>query len=151
MFLIVEMKFHATFGAVLPISKSLISSVVSLTHRKAPQQQLKFLQLDFKLAFTTNPKNAKNAPDSVSQNGLSNVSYHILLFHRFFNVSAIAPLRLSRIEHRPVKLADGLDILRGRPDPLHAVHWHVFAVSDFVEWEHHLRWFLVNPDAVNGC
>ena len=138
MVLIVEMKFHATFGEVFPISKSLISSVVSLMHRNAPQQQLKFLQLDFKLAFTTNPRNAKNAPDSVSQNGLSNVSYHILLFHRFFNVSTVAPFRLSRIKHHPVKLADGLDILRRCPDPLHAVQGHVIAVSDFIEWEHHL-------------
>ena len=62
---------------VVPSSKSLASAVVSLTHLKAPQQQLKFLQLDFRLARTTSPKNAKNAPENVNQKGLLNSSYHI--------------------------------------------------------------------------
>ena len=62
-----------------PISKSSKSAVVSLTHLNAPQQHEKFLQFDFKEALTMRPKKAKNAPESVSQNGLLNSSYQVIL------------------------------------------------------------------------
>ena len=64
---------------MVPSSKSTASVVVSLTHLNAPQQQLKFLQFDFRLARTTSPKKAKNAPENVNQKGLLNSSYHIVV------------------------------------------------------------------------
>ena len=79
--------------------------MVSLTHLKAPQQQLKILQLDFKEALTTRPKKAKNAPESVSQNGELNSSYHtILLTSSYFNISSITPVGVSWVEDLSIKL-----------------------------------------------
>lgn len=63
------------------ISKSSKSAVVSRTHLNAPQQQLKFLQLDFSEALTTRPKNAKNAPERVNQNGELNSEYQLMSFY----------------------------------------------------------------------
>jgi len=66
---------YSLLGGCWAISKSSKSAVVSRIHLKAPQQQLKFLQFDFKEARTTSPRNAKKAPDRVSQKGELNSLY----------------------------------------------------------------------------